>query len=333
MTTHAPTEKPTAPDGSGVPTPPVASSIHFADRLDAAIRAKSGGEGGGGACVGLDPVVERIPGAVRGSDPVEAITNFSRHVLEAVAPHAAIVKFQSACFERYGGAGVRALRRLVDQARSLDLLTILDAKRGDIGITADHYAAAAFGEPAPDGAHEILHAEGGADAITLSPYLGMETIAPFIRPGRGVFVLVRTSNPGGDEIQTAPLADGRNIAEMIADHVADFGAPHLGECGLSSVGAVVRATKAAEGEALRARMPDQIFLIPGYGAQGGTLEDVRRLVRPAAARNGPGGASAGVIVAASRSIIYAFERGEEKWQAKVADAARRLTDELATLAD
>ncbi len=302
---------------------------HFADRLEAAVTASGGGAPG---CVGLDPVLERLPGAIRGSDPVEAITTFCRGVLEAVAPVVPVVKFQSACFERYGGAGVTALRNLIDEARTLGLLTILDAKRGDIGITADHYAAAVFGEPETEDGLESPglgssggFAPGSADALTLSPYLGMETIAPFIRPGHGVFVLVRTSNPGGDDLQLTKLADGRTIAECIADQVAHFGAPHQGDCGLSSVGAVVGLTKAAEGEALRARMPDQVFLVPGYGAQGGSLDDVKSLLRP------PGTASRGVLITASRSVIYAFPRGDADWQTRVADAAKKLQEELATM--
>src|SRR5262249_2518895 len=130
---------------------------------------------------------------------------------------------------------------------------------------------------------------GGADALTVSGYLGPDTIEPFLKPGHGAFVLVRTSNPGSDAVQSLPLADGRTIAEMMADHVAALGATRRGKRGLSDVGAVVGATKAADAASLRKRMPDQIFLVPGYGAQGGRLDDVRPMLRPGARWPGDSG--------------------------------------------
>ena len=274
------------------------------------------------ACVGLDPVLEKLPEPVRAAhwEPVRAIEHFCRGVLDAVAPHVRIVKPQSACFERYGSAGWLALEHTVRHARDLGLLVILDAKRGDIGVSAEHYAAMA--------------SNLGAHAITVSPYLGSETIEPYLDAGLVVFVLVRTSNPGGDQVQASVLADGRTVGGMVADLVRELGASRTPAPGAVSappatnpVGAVVGATKAEEGVALRGLMPDTIFLVPGYGAQGGTLDDVRRLVRPGA--TGPG--DAGVIVNSSRAVLYPKAPDAGEWPTAVGAAAARLAAELGTL--
>jgi orotidine-5'-phosphate decarboxylase len=279
---------------------------HFADRLLAAIR-----RAGSPAGVGLDPVLEKLPQSIRArhSEPAAAITAFGRGVLEAIAPYAGVVKLQSACFERYGAAGVRALEETAARAVALGLIVVLDAKRGDIGISAEHYAAAA--------------AALGADAVTVNAYLGPGTLEPFLAAGLGLFVLVRTSNPDSDAVQSLELTDGRTVAEMMADHVAALGRRSTGAGGYSDVGAVVGATKAADGRALRLRMPDQIFLVPGYGAQGGTAADIRAML------DDRGG---GVLVTASRSVIYAFEPDDETWPAAVAAAAAGFAAELKAIA-
>lgn len=271
------------------------------------------------ACVGLDPVIERLPEPLRAEhwEPARAIEHFCRAVLDALVdggrPIVGIVKPQAACFERYGSAGWTALERTVRHARDLGLVVILDAKRGDIGVTAEHYAAAARGL--------------GADAITVSAYLGPETVEPYLAAGLGVFVLVRTSNPGSDVVQSRALAEGGTVAEMMAGHVRALGTGRPAPGGLSSVGAVVGATQAAEGPALRRLMPDTPLLIPGYGAQGGTAEDVRRLVRPGF--RSP--AEAGVIVNASRSVLYPAAPDPASWQGAIADAARALVADLAAV--
>lgn len=271
----------------------------FADRLAEAVS-----RAGSPVCVGLDPVYEKLPAELRsGADHCDAIEAFSAGVIDACRSVVPAVKFQSACFERYGSRGVRALELCVKRAVDAGLAVVLDAKRGDIGVTAEHYAASA--------------AHASADAITLNGYLGPETIEPYLKAGLGVFVLVRTSNPGGDIVQAPKLADGRSVAEMMADHVAALGAAWMGAGGMSDVGAVVGATKASEGAALRARMPTQFFLVPGYGAQGGTAADVARL------RTRDGG---GVLVNASRSVIFA--EGEGAWHERVGAAARKLGEEL-----
>ncbi len=285
---------------------------HFSDRLAAAID-----RAGSPACVGLDPVLERLPDAVKGlsADAATKLGRFCAPVLDAVAPFVPAVKFQSACFERYGPAGVDVLQRLVSATVARGLIVILDAKRGDIGVTAEHYAHAAF------------VGDSAADALTVSGYLGPDTVEPFMRPGRGVFVLVRTSNPGSDAVQSQRLADGRTVAEMMADQVAALGASRRGTRGLSDVGAVVAATKPGDGPALRARMPDATFLVPGYGAQGGTAADIRGMLRPGARSAG----DAGVLVTASRSVIYAFEPGDPDWPAGIVRAARQFASELRTV--
>lgn len=271
-------------------------------------------------CVGLDPVLEKLPESVRAEhwEPTKAIEAFSTGVVDAVAGVAPVVKLQSACFERYGAAGVRVLEHVAAHARARGVLVLLDAKRGDIGISAEHYAAAAVG----------LH----ADAITVSGYMGPSTIEPYLKAGLGVFVLVRTSNPDSDVVQGAALKDGRSVAGMMGELVAELGKGWMGagSSGLSSVGAVVGATKAADGRMLRETMPGQVFLVPGYGAQGGTAEDVRALVRPEARSAG----DAGVLVTASRSVIYpasgtAGEAGG--WRREVRAAASRLATEIGAI--
>lgn len=303
--------------------------MHFADELAQRV---SGGLGP--VCVGLDPVWERLPESVRraaggqGAGPAArggAMGEFGCAVVGAVAGRVPAVKVQSGCFERYGSAGVAAMERVMGQARDAGLLVILDAKRGDIGVTAEHYAAAMFEGQSP------------ADAVTVSPYLGMDTLEPFVsRSGRGVFVLVRTSNAGSGWLQGEELSAGGTVAHAVARGVAQLGAQpgRIGASGLSCVGAVVGATKAAEAESLRLAMPAQVFLVPGYGAQGGTAQDVQRMVRP----QRTGAHDAGVLVTASRSVIYAYEgadvgggggAGESGgWQGAVRDAAARLSAEV-----
>jgi orotidine-5'-phosphate decarboxylase len=285
---------------------------HFSDRLIESIRGV-----GAPACIGLDPVLDKLPRSIRArtDDPVEAVSLFCSGVVDAVAGLCAAIKPQSACFERYGPAGVRLLRDVTLAAHHRGIPVILDAKRGDIGISAQHYAHAAFGA-------DTSHPLGGADAITISGYLGPDTVEPFLHPGRGVFVLVRTSNPGSDAVQALSLADGRTVAQMMADLVATLGAARTGRQGYSDVGAVVGATKSGEGADLRARMPRQILLVPGYGAQGGTADDIRPLL------DGRPECGGGVLVTASRSVIYAFEPDDENWPKSVKHAALKFADEI-----
>jgi orotidine-5'-phosphate decarboxylase len=278
----------------------------FQDRLARDIDAKRSL-----VCVGLDPVLENIPSAIRARhhEPLRAIAEFCCAVIDATADAAALLKPQSACFERFGSRGVAVLEEVIAHARAKKLLVLLDAKRGDIGISAAHYAAAA------------VHM--GADAITANAYLGPSTIQPYLEAGLGVFALVRTSNPDSDAVQSQSLADGRTVAQMMADLVQS----------LPGVGCVVGATKSLDASALRERMPDRMFLIPGYGAQGGTLEDLRHMLRPMPEGTANSLASAGIIVNASRSIIYPTPASTEEsvWRAAVRLAATQMQADLARL--
>ncbi|MEO1008194.1 MAG: orotidine-5'-phosphate decarboxylase [Planctomycetota bacterium] len=252
-------------------------------------------------CVGLDPVPDRLPAAVADTSGTEAIEAFCRGVVEAVAPHAAAIKPQSACFERFGSRGVAVLERCVAHAHDAGLAVLLDAKRGDIDVSARHYAEAA--------------SSLGAHAITVQPYLGMAAIVPYLDAGLSVFVLVRTSNPDSAAIQAAPLRDGGTVAGHVAELVAELGHTRGG------VHAVVGATQAQEAETLRGRMPEQIFLLPGVGAQGGSIADALRFAAP--------GPDPRLLPTASRSIIYPDTAPGEAWTDAVARAAAGMNESLA----
>ncbi len=282
---------------------------HAADRLCSAIT-----ETGAPACVGLDPVVERLPESVRSgaASDADAIEAFSNGVLDAAQGIAPAVKLQSACYERHGSAGFAALERVMQRARSMGFVTILDAKRGDIGVSAEHYAHLAF---------NVM----GADFVTVSAYMGADTVRPFLAEqyqDRGVFALVRTSNPGSDGVQSRRLEDGRSVAQLVADHVATLGDSNIGGAGYSNVGAVVAATKPEDAAALRQRMPEQIFLVPGFGAQGGTVETVRALFDER---------GMGALITASRSVIYGFDESDADWTAGVRRAAEGFIEQLRAL--
>ncbi len=284
---------------------------HFADRLLAAIAEK-----GAPVCVGIDPRPVRLPEALRGAGAVEGILAFATGVLEAVAPIAPAVKPQMAYFEAHRAAGVAAYFEVVRRAKALGLMVIGDVKRGDIGPTAEAYAAATLaGEDAPD-------------AVTVNGYLGADGLAPFIEvaraEGKGVFVLVRTSNPSAAVVQDFEGAAGEKFYAHIARLVGAAGAAVglVGRWGYRCVGAVVGATYPAEARRLREIMPRQVFLVPGYGAQGASAGDC------AAAFRADG---TGAIVNASRSVIYAYERADRAalpWTEAVAAAARAFAEEI-----
>jgi orotidine-5'-phosphate decarboxylase len=239
---------------------------------------------------------------------VDAIHDFTMNVLEVVAPHVPIVKFQSAYFEKYLWEGVEAYYDLIDEARAMGLLVIGDVKRGDIGSTSEAYAAGHL-----DLLNFDLETGVTPDAITVNPFLGMDTLQPFLdvsrETGKGLFVLVRTSNPGSAILQDARLEDGRTYSELLADELATIaeGEGLVGQYGYSSIGAVVGATQPHTMASLRKRLPRSIFLLPGYGTQGATAE----MTRSAFDANGHG-----AIVSASRSILYAHR---DKKYAALAD--------------
>ncbi|MFN2469954.1 MAG: orotidine-5'-phosphate decarboxylase [Gaiellaceae bacterium] len=288
----------------------------FGDRLaDAVDRKRSQ------LLVGLDPRPDLLPVELRGrvdlgdEEAADATARFCCAIVDAVAPHAVGVKPQLAFFEALGAPGMRVLADVCAYARMAGLLVIADAKRGDIASTSRAYAAA-YLEPR-DGVDPL------ADALTVNPYLGRDSLEPFLaacrRHGAGIFCLVKTSNAGGADVQDLTLSDGRPLWQHVARLVAEWGEDMVGERGLSSVGAVVGATHPrAVGEA-RKLLPQSVLLLPGLGAQGGTPADVAR-----AFTSGP----ASAVVAASRSIIYAARHGEDDWRAATAAAAAQARAEV-----
>lgn len=291
-------------------------AVNFADRLAAAVERKRSQ-----LVVGLDPRLDVLPMELRGeavlgrAAAASAVARFCKGIMDAVGPYVVAVKPQSAFFEALGSDGIRALEEVCDYARSTALLVLLDAKRGDIGSTARAYAEA-FLEPRDGGAPL-------ADAITASPYLGHDSVEPFLaacrRHGAGVFFLVRTSNAGAADVQDLTLSDGRPLWQYLAELVHEWGQPLVGEGGLSSVGAVVGATYPRAVSEARRLMPQTPILLPGVGAQGATPADVAR-----AFTSGP----ASALVTASRSVIYAFRDTEEDWRAAAAAEAERLAAQV-----
>jgi orotidine-5'-phosphate decarboxylase len=278
----------------------------FSDRLADAVRRK------GPFCVGLDPRWEMLPREVRdrhSDDPADALFEFCSRVLDLAEPFAGVVKPQSAFFEQIGPPGVDVLRVLTHRAKDMGFVTILDAKRGDIASTAEAYAAAAF-------------QTFDADALTVNPYLGEDAVEPFVtaatRADRGLFVLVRTSNKGAGLFQDL-VCDGKPVYRHVADAVARWNAPTVGACGLGAVGAVVGATHPKELAELRAVLPDVWFLVPGYGAQGGSAADVKAAYRAD---------GLGAVINSSRGVTFPFHPDDPDWEQKVTDAARNAQAEL-----
>ncbi|NLF30645.1 MAG: orotidine-5'-phosphate decarboxylase [Planctomycetes bacterium] len=295
---------------------------HFADRLFEAIAEK-----GSPVCVGLDPVYAKLPAELRSpaatlEDEVTAIGAFCEQVIGLVAPYVPAVKPQIACFERYGSPGLALYYQVVALAQDMGLIVIGDVKRGDIGSTAEAYADAHLGTLASE--NEIW--TWAPDAVTVNGYFGVDGTEPFVRScrnnGAGLFVLVRTSNPGGAAIQDFQGADGKKFFVHMAEQVAALGDGEglVGQSGYSCVGAVVGATYPQEARLLRQVMPRQIFLVPGYGAQGATAADC------AAAFDADG---RGAIVNASRSVLYAFAGGPNRsWTKAVKQAAQRFAADI-----
>ncbi len=291
---------------------------NFADRLASAIQDK-----GNGVLVGLDPRVANLPGPCQPAsdslaDIASAYTEFCKGVIDVVADLVPATKPQAAFFEQLGPPGMLALQSVVSYARQRGLLVILDGKRNDIGSTAEAYAAAYLGADSPF----------GADALTVSPYLGDDSLTPFVNRATnhdaGIFVLVKTSNPGGKRFQDL-TAEESKIYEHVADHVESLAVETVGTCGYGSVGAVVGATYPDELSQLRKRMPHSMLLIPGFGSQGGTASDV------AAGFDANG---LGALVNSSRAIIFANQRDEYKeigksdWQKAVEQATRDMISQL-----
>lgn len=292
----------------------------FVDRLVKAIQ-----EGRAPICVGLDPMLDAFPSELQPKDRrdldacVDALHAFCTGVLDVVAPVVPIVKFQIAYFEQFLWEGVRAYYELVREAQSRGLLVIGDIKRGDIGSTSAAYAAGHLAQIEFHDSDDVAV----PDAVTINPFLGMDAIEPFLQvcrdEGKGVFVLVRTSNPGSRDLQDRLTDDGRTFSELIADtlHPIAASGPLMGLSGYSNLGAVVGATQTHTMSSLRQRLPGSFFLLPGYGTQGATGEMTR------AAFDAQG---LGAIVSASRSVLYPKRRVDESWQ----DSVRRAVEMMAS---
>ncbi len=304
--------------------------FHFADRLIDRINKK-----GSSICVGLDPRLDQIPSFIkekmRGKHKklftaaAESILEFNRGIIDAVHDLVPIVKPQIAFYEQYGAEGFRAYEETILYAKEKGLLTLVDAKRGDIGSTAEAYAKAFLGKVELFGDHVFSF---DADAVTVSPYLGYDGIKPFVKEckehGKGIFVLVKTSNVSSGDVQDLQMQDGNTVYEIVANYLESWGSDDIGEEGYSLLGAVVGATYPAQAEKLRTIMPRSIFLVPGYGAQGGTAKDVKVCFN----KDGQG-----AIVNSSRGITFAWENSDKYTEKDYAEAARdaviRMKEDLA----
>jgi orotidine-5'-phosphate decarboxylase len=295
-------------------TAAIATSL-FADRLAAAVERKRSQ-----LLAGLDPRPEQLPVELRGEaamgreQAAAACTRFCCGVIDAVAPYVVGVKPQLAFFEALGSPGMKAFEDVCAYAHSAELLVLADAKRGDIGSTARAYASA-YIEPR-NGDPPL------ADAITVHTYLGRESLEPFLqvarRHGAGIFCVLKTSNAGGD-VQDLTLSDGRPLWHQVAELIASWGEDLVGDCGLSSVGAVVGATHPRGVGEARRLLPQAVLLLPGVGAQGATPADVAR-----AFTSGP----ASALVSVSRSLIYAFRSSDLDWRTATGSEAARLRREV-----
>ncbi len=308
------------------PNPPGADAAsltpHFADALIERVRAL-----GHPLCVGLDPHLDRIPapfrtGSMTAADPetAPAVEAFVGAVIDRLAGRVAIVKPQIAFFEQLGWRGIQSLSALCERARRSGLLVLLDAKRGDIGSTAEGYAGAYL---APDAVLPV-------DALTVNPYLGFDTLEPFVRhasdAGRGLFVLVKTSNPGSGDLQDREM-EGEPLFGRVAHGLARAESTLVGpKTGWSSLGVVCGATWPDQARRVREALPRSLFLVPGYGAQGASAADAVRAFRP-----GPRGLEGG-IVNSSRAILFpesgSADSDARSWEAEFDAALERARTEL-----
>ena len=289
---------------------------NFADRVADAVTRKQSQ-----LVVGLDPRLDLLPMELRGeavlgrAAAASSVARFCKGIVDAVGPYVVAVKPQTAFFEALGSDGFRALEEVCDYARSAGLLVLVDAKRGDIGSTSRAYAEA-YLEPRDDGIPL-------ADAMTASPYLGLDSVEPFLaacrRHGAGVFFLVRTSNAGAVDVQDLAMSDARPLWHHLAELVHEWSEPLVGEKGMSSVGAVVGATHPRALSEARRLLPLSPLLLPGVGAQGATPADVAR-----AFTAGP----ASALVTASRSVIFAYRDSEVDWRTAAGTEAQNLAAQV-----
>ena len=258
----------------------------FAEKLTEAIRARNSV-----LCAGIDPHLDRIPKIFRQKDPAHSVRDWVFELLPLLAGQVPVIKPQVAFFETLGVEGYAILRELSQGAHGEGLLTIMDAKRGDIDSTADAYAEAWLGKDA----------NFGADALTINPYLGLDSLVPFTEKAAatetGLFILLRTSNQGSNDIQMLNLENGKPLFHHVADMLKPLIDNAIDASGFSSIGVVMGANFSEDAAAMRRQLPAALFLIPGFGAQGGAAAD----------------ACAGLV------------RGEEGWEGGIVNSARALT--------
>jgi orotidine-5'-phosphate decarboxylase len=242
-----------------------------------------------------------------------AIAKFNEEIIDAVCDLVPVVKPQIAFYEQFGIEGLNALKVSIEYAREKGLLVLMDAKRNDIGSTAAAYASAYL-------------SKGGdfeSDALTVTPYLGSDGIKPFVKlcqeNEKGLFILLKTSNPSSGEVQDLILEGGYPLYAQMASLIASWGEDTIGQQGFSNIGSVVGATYPGEAEWLRMRLPNQIFLVPGYGAQGGGAKDVL----PCFNEN-----KEGALVNSSRGILYAYKNRPELKDNQFSQAARDAVLEM-----
>lgn len=257
------------------------------DKLYEAVAAR------GPVCVGLDTDFSYLPEGFARAELTagENIVRFNKAVVDATRDVAGCFKVQIAYYESLGLDGIRAYKETLDYVKAAGMPVIADIKRGDIAKTAEMYAKAHF-----EGDFE-------ADFITLAPYMGLDSIRPYLPyvtgAGKGLFVLVRTSNPGAKDFEYEKLADGRHVYDMVGDKLHELGLECMGEKGYSSLGLVIGGTHIEEAAEIRARYEDSFFLIPGYGAQGGTADDIARYLD----KHSNGG-----VVNSSRAVLLAYKK-------------------------
>ena len=281
---------------------------HFGDKLIKASEQKQSV-----LVVGLDPQIELLPRSLRSSnnkDVANSIIEFNKIIVDAVAPYVAAIKPQLAYYEIFGSAGIFALEETIKYAKAKGLLIINDAKRGDIGPTAEAYARAFLSDTPMSG-----------DAVTVNPFLGSDGIIPFVQQtnqAKGLFVLLKTSNPSANELQDLRLASGELVYEQVASLLTRLSKGTIGASGFSSVGAVVGATYPDIAKQLRQDLTETIFLVPGYGAQGGNVQDLNCVF------NADGN---GAVISSSRAIIYSYvaERPED-WESLSKETIKEIIE-------
>jgi len=269
----------------------------------------------GHVCVGLDTDYEYLPShfSKAFSHISDALFSFNKQIIDATIDVSACFKVQIAYYEAFGMQGLEAYRKTLSYLRERKALIIADVKRGDIAKTAEMYAKA------------HLSGDFEADFMTINPYMGMDTIAPFLpfvkNNEKGLFVLIRTSNEGAKDIEYLNTEENKRVYNVVGEKLNLLGKEYLGRCGFSSIGGVMGCTYADEAREVRRELDTTFFLIPGYGAQGGKADDIALYLK-----NGNGG-----VVNASRSILLAYkkvENGEERFSEHARNETIRMRDDI-----